>query len=148
MMLCQCSNNWLHRQRLRPSVVAVVTLIMLGLVSSAQAQRDEYSGPPINYMTADVNDPVARLARQLEAGEADLPYDEKQGYLPAVLKALDIPVSSQTLVFSKTSLQRSRISPRHPRAIYFNDDVYVGYCQKGDVLEFAATEAKQEETFY
>jgi hypothetical protein len=33
------------------------------------------------------------------------------------------------------SLQRARISPRMPRAIYFNDDVAVGYCRTGNVLE-------------
>jgi len=62
--------------------------------------------------------------------------------------ALDVPVNSQTLVFSKTSLQLQRISPHTPRSLYFNDDVYVGYCQYGDVLEFAATDAKQGATFY
>ena len=41
------------------------------------------------------------------------------------LKALDIPVSSQTLVFSENSLQRSHINKATPRAIYFNDTVAV-----------------------
>jgi hypothetical protein len=44
-----------------------------------------------------------------------------------VLAALDIPVSSQVLVFSRTSLQTEYIAPWVPRAIYFNDDVYVGH---------------------
>ena len=43
-----------------------------------------------------------------------------------VLTALEVPVSSQMLVFSKTSFQYLHISPEHPRALYFNDDVYVG----------------------
>lgn len=112
------------------------------------AQSATYAGEPINYMTAEVNDPVAQLADKLAAGEIDLEFDEEKGYLPAILEALDVPVSSQTLVFSKTSLQLSRIAPHKPRAIYFNDDVYVGFCQNGDVLEFAATDAKQGATFY
>ncbi|MEZ6131251.1 MAG: hypothetical protein R3C59_21460 [Planctomycetaceae bacterium] len=115
---------------------------------AAYAQRDEYEGPPINYSTAEVNDPVAKLARKVDSGELELNFDDRQGYLPAVLKLLDIPVSSQTLVFSKTSMQRSRISPRRPRAIYFNDEVYVGFCQNGGVIEFAATDPKQGATFY
>lgn len=131
-----------------PSTILLTAMALFLHVESAEAQRDGYSGPPINYMSAEVNDPVARLARQVEEGKAELAYDSKRGYLPAVLKALDVPVSSQTLVFSKTSLQRSRISPRRPRAIYFNDDVYVGYCQNGDVLELAATDAKQGASFY
>lgn len=125
-----------------------VALILLIPAQPVPAQRDDYGGPPINYMTAEVQDPVARLAHRVEHGDSELAYDEEQGYLLAVLNALDIPVSSQTLVFSKTSLQRSRISPRRPRAIYFNDDVYVGYCQNGDVLEFATTDAKQGAIFY
>lgn len=125
-----------------------VALFSFALVQSTHAQRDDYSGPPINYMKAEVNDPVAKLARQVEAGKTELPYDDAQGYLPAVLKALEIPISSQTLVFSKTSMQRSRISPRRPRAIYFNDDVYVGFVQNGGVIEFAATDPRQGATFY
>ena len=59
-----------------------------------------------------------------------------------------MPVSSQMLVFSKTSLQRQRISPRHPRALYFNDDVYVGFCQGGDVLEISAVDPQLGTVFY
>jgi hypothetical protein len=52
------------------------------------------------------------------------------------------------LVFSKTSLQRDRISPRTPRAIYFNDDVYVGYCHAGEVIEVAAADGQLGAVFY
>ena len=122
--------------------------VLVGTTSLAHAQRDFYDAEPINYSTAEVNDPVARLSRRVESGEMELAYDNDSGYLAAVLEALDISGSSQTLVFSKTSMQRHRISSRTPRAIYFNDDVYVGYCQNGDVLEFAATDAQQGATFY
>lgn len=107
-----------------------------------------YEKPPIDYLNAEVHDRVAELATQVAAGEIELEFHPKYGYLPAVLRELEVPESSQTLVFSKTSLQLHRISPRRPRALYFNDDVYVGYCQRGDVLEFAATDAKQGATFY
>jgi hypothetical protein len=40
------------------------------------------------------------------------------------------------------------ISPKTPRAIYFNDDVYVGYCQNGEVLEISAADAKLGTAFY
>lgn len=148
-MFRQRITNHNDRHRVCTLTLAVTAALVLVLVPAAvEAQRDDYSGPPINYMKAEVNDPVAKLARRVETGKVELPYDERQGYLPAVLKALDIPVSSQTLVFSKTSMQRSRISPRRPRAIYFNDDVYVGFVQNGGVIEFAATDAKQGATFY
>ncbi len=119
-----------------------------GGLPAARAQRVDFSGPPINYMQAESNDAVAQLADRVRAGQATLDYDEQLGYLPALLDALDVPVSSQTLVFSKTSLQRMRISPRRPRAVYFNDDVYIGYCQNGELLEIAATDADQGAMFY
>jgi hypothetical protein len=73
---------------------------------------------------------VTRLADRRAKGETKLEFEPDRGYLRALLRALDIPESSQVLVFSKTSLQRERISPRTPRAIYFNDDVLVGFCQR------------------
>jgi len=123
-------------------------LLVVFIASPLMAQRDDYSGPPINYKTARVNDPVARLSRKVETGKTELKFDDVYGYLKAVLKELDVPESSQTLVFSKTSMQRSRISKQTPRAIYFNDNVYVGFCQKGAVIEFATTDAKQGAIFY
>lgn len=128
--------------------VLLATLQLLVAAGTAHAQREDYERPPIDYLNAEVNDPVAQLARRIERGETKLQFDSRFGYLPAVLKELDVSVSSQTLVFSKTSLQLSRISPRTPRALYFNDEVYVGYCREGDVLELAATDAKQGATFY
>lgn len=114
----------------------------------AWGQTASFEQPPIDYLNADTQDAVAKLAEKLSSGSVRLAFDDQHGYLPAVLKALEVPISSQTLVFSKTSLQLHRISPRQPRALYFNDDVYVGWCQRGDVLELAVTDAKQGAIFY
>ncbi len=97
---------------------------------------------------ADLMDPVAELMLRLEAGETELPRDPDWGYLPAVLEALDIPLSSQSLVFSRTSLQVDMIAPWAPRAIYFNDDVYVGYTVDGLVLEIASVDPDGGTVFY
>ena len=70
------------------------------------------------------------------------------GYLAAVLGALRVPVSSQTLVFSKTSFQYPNISPEKPRALYYNDDVYVGQVQQGKSLEFVSFDPMQGAIFY
>lgn len=128
--------------------ILIAVLALAVLVTDHANAQDDYERPPIDYLNTDVHDPVAVLAERIAAGDIKLDHDEKFGYLKSVLAALDIPVSSQTLVFSKTSLQLHRISPRLPRSLFFNDDVYVGYCQRGDVLEFAATDAKQGATFY
>ena len=124
-----------------------LALLLLAFQCHANAQYD-FERAPIDYRKAEVDDRVARLATKLQSGRVDLEFDDAFGYLPAVLEALDVDISSQTLVFSKTSLQLRRISPRHPRALYFNDDVYVGYCHNGDVLEIAATDSKQAAIFY
>lgn len=129
------------------SIAAILFSVVLG-GSLGWSQTAGYERAPIHYLTAEVHDRVAELSSKLDAGELELEYDADHGYLPSVLAALEIPASSQTLVFSKTSLQLHRISPRRPRALYFNDDVYVGWCQNGDVLEFAATDAKQGAIFY
>jgi hypothetical protein len=95
------------------------------------------------------DDPVARLAAKLKAGEVRLDAEDGTlGYLLSVLKQLDVNPDSQTLVFSKTSFQSSKISPKAPRAIFFNDAVAVGSVQGGDMLEFIAHSPKEGLVFY
>ncbi|MCA9057332.1 MAG: hypothetical protein KDA85_02485 [Planctomycetaceae bacterium] len=113
----------------------------------AEAQLD-YEQDPINYSTAQPTDAIQQLMQRLENGDAKLTWDEEHGYLRSMLENLGISTTSQTLVFSKTSLQISRITPRTPRAIYFNDDVYIGWVQNGDVVEISAADAHLGGTFY
>jgi hypothetical protein len=117
-------------------------------VSSGLVQGQDFEREPINYETAPVDNPISRLQARLDKGETKLEYDESVGYLKSVLRELNVPESSQMLVFSKTSLQRHRIAPKTPRAIYFNDDVYVGFCQHGDVAEFSAVDPQLGTIFY
>src|SRR5438309_1687173 len=64
----------------------------------------------IQYHTQEgLQDPVATLQKWLANGTARLRFEPGRGYLPSLLKALRIPVSSQVLAFSKTSSQRDRI---------------------------------------
>ena len=73
--------------------------------------------PAIEYASRPPTDAVALLQQRMKRGEVKLEHDATFGYLPAVLKNLQAPVSSQVLVFSKTSFQATRIAPRTP-AIY------------------------------
>lgn len=107
-----------------------------------------FGDPPIHYRSQKLDDPVARLQRKLARGEARLDYEPGHGYLRSVLRKLDIPESSQTLVFSKTSFQYPRISPERPRALYFNDDVYVGQVHDGGAVEFVSFDPMQGAIFY
>ncbi|HUQ68121.1 MAG TPA: hypothetical protein VM165_01275, partial [Planctomycetaceae bacterium] len=104
--------------------------------------------PPIAYSLTEPDNPIARLQAAVDRGSVQLEFQEPYGYLTSVLTALEVPVSSQMLVFSKTSLQRQRISPRTPRAIYFNDDVYIGYCRSGEVVEVAVADPQLGTVFY
>ncbi|MFM9069513.1 MAG: hypothetical protein ACKOUR_19590 [Planctomycetota bacterium] len=119
-----------------------------GLKESTARADLPYEQEPINYSKATPTDPIARLQKQLDDGQQTLAYDDEHGYLKSVLKHLRISPSSQVLVFSKTSFQRHHISPRTPRALYFQDDVYVGWVQQGDVLEFTAMDPQLGAVFY
>jgi hypothetical protein len=126
-------------------LLATCTLLLL---APSVWGDDSFEQPPIEYSTRSPNDRVSQLQGRLDNGGQQLEFRDKLGYLPAVLQALNVPVESQMLVFSQTSLQRQRISPRRPRAIYFSDDVYVGFCQSGNVLEVAAVDPQLGAVFY
>jgi hypothetical protein len=120
----------------------------LALFLPGPARGGDIEAPPIQYSTAPADNPVSRLQQRLDAGESSLGYDKRLGYLPALLRELHVPPSSQMLVFSKTSFQRQRIAPRTPRAVYFTDDAYVGFCRHGDVLEVSAVDPQLGAVFY
>src|SRR5262245_33985062 len=129
----------------------VVTILVVGSSYRYLSQSSFVipgSDAPILYDAPPVKDPVARLQKMIEKGTTQLEYAEPGGYLKSVLKHLNIPVSSQTLVFSKTSFQFHRISPSNPRALYFNDAVYVGWVQGGDVIEVSAVDPERGAMFY
>ena len=93
-------------------------------------------GSLLNGQSTDENqDRISKLDRKLANGETTLAFSEKAGYLPSLLKKLDIHTDSQILVFSKTSFQQQYISPQKPRAIYFNDDTIVSFVQEAPVFE-------------
>jgi len=90
---------------------------------------------------------VADLNARLADGSLRLRYEGRSGYLQSALDALSIPVESQLLLFSKTSLQLNNIQPRNPRVIYFNDSVAVAWV-RGGFIEIAAHDPAQGAVFY
>lgn len=96
----------------------------------------------------DRKDPIARLEARIQSGEVVLARDSKFGYLKSLLNALNIPASSQGFVFSRTSLQTDKITPWTPRALYFNDDVYIGFVQGSAFLEIGAVDPEKGGVFY
>lgn len=110
--------------------------------------EDDFERSPIHYSKSEPSNCISALQAKIDSGEVKFQFDEKYGYLPSLLEALEVKTDTQMLVFSKTSLQLQKISPRTPRAIYFNDNVYVGFCQQGDVLEISAVDPKLGAVFY
>ncbi|MDZ4802603.1 MAG: hypothetical protein SGI92_30960 [Bryobacteraceae bacterium] len=129
-----------------PALGAAVALCAFAGLDGSYVLPADHSA--IGYNKTAAQDAVSRLARRIASGETRLTYDTTFGYLPSLLQALHVPESSQILVFSKTSFQAPRISPRMPRALYFNDEVSVGYVRGGDVLELAAVDPKLGVVFY
>ncbi|MCA9739367.1 MAG: hypothetical protein KC645_17210, partial [Gemmatimonadetes bacterium] len=129
-------------------LVIAGALSAVGSGAAGQTHLYDREYPDIHYLRSEAADPVARLGRQLAVGERTLAWDTERGYLPALLDALGIPVSSQVLVFSRTSLQAEHISAATPRALYFSDDVYVAWVPGSDVLEIAALDPQLGPVFY
>lgn len=139
----------MRRVILRIGVCAL--LLSVGVTAVAQrrdvfvASRDEAA---IRYSTAETSDAVTALNRRLDDGSASLTFDNTSGYLLSVLKALNVPVESQMLVFSQTSFQAPLINMHNPRAVYFADTAAVGWVRGGAVLEVAVQDPTQGVLFY
>ncbi|MCA9214969.1 MAG: hypothetical protein KDB27_17995, partial [Planctomycetales bacterium] len=139
-------HNAAKQRILKPQLVLGI-IWMIACARPAFGQLD-FEAAPINYNSMETTDPVRKLMERIDAGDFELKYDSNHGYLPAMLEALDVSPSSQMLVFSKTSFQLRKINPARPRAVYFNDDVYIGWVQKGDVLEISSVDPQNGAIFY
>lgn len=92
---------------------------------------------------------IARLQEAIDAGEVTLDFKhDGQGYLLSLLDHLNIPTESQLLVFSKTSFQRHKISPSTPRALFFDENTYIGFVQGSNLLEITAVDKELGGVFY
>ncbi len=107
------------------------------LAPSATCREDtafaDLTSPAHQYWTRPLNDPFSKLIPDFKSGKIKLNTQNQLSFVTSLLKALNIPASSQMLVFSTTSLQLSKISPRNPRALYFTEDLYLGYIPGGKI---------------
>ncbi len=128
--------------------LALPVFLIPALVWALQQLPYDREYEAIGYASSTPTDAVTRLQQKVHAGEVELQFDAESGYLASLLDQLEIPVSSQMLVFSKTSFQTGLISSRTPRAIYFNDKVYVAWVQDSPVLEISALDPDLGPVFY
>ena len=114
---------------------SLIVLCCFGLFlakSNGQAFND-YDNFPHDYSNAKLKDPMSLLLDKVSDGKVDLVESNDYKLLENLLDELDIDNESQVLVFSKTSLQKAAVSLKNPRAIYFNDEVYLGWMPGGEL---------------
>src|ERR1019366_434394 len=149
MRIARCDQVTITKGPMRCTLVLAIGVTFS---LSAVAQFDGWfdgspQHPSIDYADCPARDPAGELNRKVQDGEVELKFDASQGYLRSVLKALNVPIESQIVVFSKTSVQASRISRSNPRTLFFNDSVVIGWVH-GGFIELAAQDPRQGGIFY
>ncbi|MEM7603536.1 MAG: hypothetical protein AAF357_19250, partial [Verrucomicrobiota bacterium] len=112
-------------------VISLLLSISTPLVFS-QAFND-FEDHPHDYYEGVADDPMTRLLVRAELGDYDFGAETGLPLVRKLLADLNIPESSQVLVFSQTSLQRGLIGPDNPRAMYFNEDTHLAWMPGGKI---------------
>src|SRR5262245_56320942 len=107
------------------SLIFACFLFVVGAVVAEAPDHDRIYEAPHLYLQRAVHDPFTRLKQEQENGQVELDRSGEKPFLRSLLKALHVPEQSQVLVFSTTSLQLSLVTPANPRALYFNEEVYI-----------------------
>lgn len=141
-----------NRPRTWPAVEVLLLSLLLAPAARADFQGATHIMPfdedTIGYSKTKDSNAVSRLQERIDKGEVAFKHDAAFGYLLAVLQELKVATNSQMLVFSKTPFQRERILPKTPRAIFFNDDVYVGFVAGSPLMEISVADPKLGGVFY
>ena len=116
-------------------------------VETAQEAKLDYKAPPHNYWERPPQDAVTAALKKIENGELKVDTSNDRAFVSSLLGALKVPVSSQLLVYSATSMQSGIINPRNPRALYFNDEIYVGFVP-GGLVEIMGVDPELGGVFY
>ncbi len=140
---------------MKPDLLLIIGAVALSSTVAVTTQQrrsgafdQSINHPAIKYLTADTDTVVDRLNKRIADGSAKLAYDDKTGYLKSVLELLQVPVESQVLVYTQTSLQAQHIKMQNPRAVYFNDAVSVGYIRGAGLIEVTAQDPQMGTVFY
>jgi hypothetical protein len=84
-------------------------LALLASASLALAGIDDYERDPINYSSTSASDRVAEMKADYESGKLQFGGAVEKEFVRKVLEMLEVPIESQVLVYSRTSLQTDRI---------------------------------------
>ncbi|MFT5469446.1 MAG: hypothetical protein ACI8UO_004567 [Verrucomicrobiales bacterium] len=131
---------------MRTFLITAATCLSFANAASGQTFND-IDQPPHNYWTAKLTDPMTRLIDRVNEGKGESLELKGQQLLNRLLEELEIPAESQVMVFSRTSLQKDAVTRANPRAIYFNEDTYLGYIP-GARIEIASSDPELGAVFY
>jgi hypothetical protein len=129
------------------NIKSLTGCLLIATLSGARGQRLEYEEEPHNYWSTPLSDTCTTLDKALLNGSLKISLNNPKTMARQVLDALHVSPDTQVLVFSKTSLQRDRIGPATPRALFFNDECYVGWVP-GGLMEFAGMDPVLGPVFY
>lgn len=116
-----------------PRLTAALLLPWLLLAASPlQAEPQRFEKPPHDYWKRPLQDNFSLWLEKVSKGEAAVPAGSEIEVMRGYFKIFGVPESSQMLVYSATSRQRI-ISPYRPRALYFSDELYIGYVSGGRI---------------
>ncbi|OYW29156.1 MAG: hypothetical protein B7Z47_05105 [Chthoniobacter sp. 12-60-6] len=130
-----------------------LSILLFLTISAAQAAETkeprviDFRSPPHSYLEWKPKDRFAELQAKALKGEVKIDTTNDKAFLTSLLEALSIPISSQIMVFSASSLQSEIINPRNPRALYFNEDTYIGWVP-GGLIEIIAADPEMGPMFY
>lgn len=116
-------------------------------LETAQDSKLDYKAPPHSYWERPPQDAVTAALAKIQSGELKVDTSSDRAFVASLLGALKVPVSSQLLVYSATSMQSGIINPRNPRALYFNDEIYVGFVP-GGLVEIMGVDPELGGVFY
>lgn len=108
---------------------------------------NDFELEPHGYFTKKPRDPMSLLLERVASGEARIEEPNGKPLVERLLRELGIDKHTQVLVFSKTSLQKRAVSYQNPRALYFNDSVYLGWMPDGRI-EIASYDPELGPLFY
>ncbi|MDG2487893.1 MAG: hypothetical protein P8M65_09290 [Roseibacillus sp.] len=125
----------------------VVPLLLCSTLTGFSQFYNDYELEPHGYFSKDAKDPVTLLMKRVQRGEILIKEPNGKPLVERLLRELGLNKDTQVLVFSRTSLQRREVSYSNPRALYFNESVYLGWMPNGRI-EIASFDPELGPIFY
>ena len=125
----------------------VVSLLLCSTLTGFSQFYNDYELEPHGYFSKDAKDPVTLLMKRIQRGEVLIKEPNGKPLVERLLRELGLNKDTQVLVFSRTSLQRREVSYSNPRALYFNESVYLGWMPNGRI-EIASFDPELGPIFY